>query len=76
MSDKRVRLAVNESISNHEREIGRLMINQSVTCEMMTAPGVTSHALWSLTRTYHDCDIQIGNHRTSIRNLKLQLENM
>lgn len=74
MSDRRVMAAVRESIANHEKEIGRLLLQQDHVKDMMTAPGITSHGLMSLTITYSTADSQIGRHRTQIRNLRLETE--
>lgn len=74
MSDKRVKAAINDSILSHQREIGRLLMQQSHVKDMMLQPGTTSHALWSLTNTYSLADEKIGQARTSIRNLKEQYD--
>lgn len=73
MSDARVEKAIRESIMMHEDEIQKAIILQGHVANMMAEPGMTGHALWSLTSRYKEFDRSIGDHRTSIRNLKANL---
>ncbi|MCS5736671.1 UNVERIFIED_CONTAM: hypothetical protein RF648_19255 [Kocuria sp. CPCC 205274] len=70
MSDARVMKAIEESIKSYEKQIQQQLALQHTAFMMMQQPGNTGHALWSLTSRYKDCDRNIGELRTTIRNLR------